>query len=85
MEIKYKRFKVAGAGEIEIGEKAGAVTGTVAGFSFSVSWGRHAFVGGVLSRTEAKALAQHIIDTLEECTDTEEAAVRAAYKSINQD
>lgn len=78
----YEYFKVEGAGSLEISKNASAVTGQSAGFHIGVSWTDFKFCGGVMSRAEAKKLADHIYKALEECTDTEEECVLNCFIKI---
>lgn len=64
-----KCFKVAGAGDICIGNSCSDSTGRVVGFSFGVEWGQYGFIGGVLGRDEAKRMAEFI---LKKCAEASE-------------
>ena len=66
-------FNVAGAGEIAISDNHTHRTGGAAGFGFSVSWyGSGLGCGGVLGITEAKRLANFILEKVATETRTEE-------------
>ena len=58
------RFEVNGAGQIILGGNANTICGTQAGFHFGVTWGRHGEVGGMISREEAKRMAEFILEEL---------------------
>lgn len=75
-----KVFNVVGAGELHVGPSANCCCAGRAGFFFAVSWGKHGYSGGVLSREEALKLAKHIMETLETCTDTEEECYNGGVK-----
>lgn len=79
---KYIDFNVAGAGTIRMSHEAHSWTGGAIGFSFGVSWGAHKFAGGVLSRSEALKLANHIISECEKCTMSEEDELKMRYKDL---
>ncbi len=69
MEEKSKQsnnsyFNVIGAGTIAISKECKYVCGKEDGFSFGVEWGRYGFAGGVLSKDEARRLAEHILNAL---------------------
>jgi hypothetical protein len=61
---KSKDFTVNGSGILRITEDADFICGGQTGFSIGVEWSKHKFCGGVLSRDEAKRLAEHILNTL---------------------
>lgn len=63
-------FPVIGAGYISMGSHAHDATSYHVGFSFSVSWGRNGYLGGILGREDAIRLANHI---LEACKDIKES------------
>jgi len=64
-------FPVTGAGIVSVSNSASASCGDTVGFSIGVSWGRHGYAGGVISRTEALKLAKHIIEACNACNMTE--------------
>lgn len=78
---KCDHFKVESAGEIEIGHGIHSMTGMAVGFHFGVSWGRYGYAGGVLGRSEAKRLAEYILEQLnkETITETEEQEAERIY------
>lgn len=55
------QFDVIGAGKIQIGKSKNAKCGGVKGFSFDCEWGKYGMGGGVISREDAKDLAEHIL------------------------
>ena len=57
---------VLAAGDIQISNSANWRTMGVYGFSFGVEWGKFGYGGGVLSRENARTLAEHILTTLDE-------------------
>jgi hypothetical protein len=59
--IEYIYFDVPGAGKIQLSYSTSVRTGGVEGFSFGVEWGRHEYVGGVLSKEEGVRLANFIL------------------------
>lgn len=75
-------FEVVGAGVLRISKEANGLCGNAVGFSFGVSWGRHEFTGGVMSRSEALRLARHIIEECEKCTMSEEEELIMRYNQI---
>jgi hypothetical protein len=76
-------FNVVGAGTIKLGGNASCACGGRVGFHFGVSWSKHgADCGGVLSREEAKKLADRIYEVLNNCTDTEEECYRNMMSSM---
>lgn len=58
------RLRVTGAGELIFGKSINAFCGNSVGFHVGVTWGDHGEAGGVISREEAKKLANHILDAL---------------------
>lgn len=58
-EIKNNNifFNVPSAGKIALGTSPHTLSGSAAGFSFAVSWGKYGYVGGTIGRNEAKRLA----------------------------
>lgn len=64
-------IEVVGGGYIRIAKDSNSQCGWVTGFSFGVSWGRHGFHGGVLSRQEAKLLSDIILIQLDKLTANE--------------
>lgn len=77
----YNHFNVEAAGEIEIGSGIHSMTGRAVGFHFGVSWGRYGYAGGILGRSEAKRLAEYILEQLnkENITETEEEEAERRY------
>jgi hypothetical protein len=65
-------YEVVGAGYIRISGSPNVMCGGRVGFSFGVSWGQHGYCGGVLSREEARNLADRIYELLGECKETEQ-------------
>lgn len=70
-------FQVPGAGYLAIGSIARARCGQSVGFSFGVSWGRNGYCGGVIGRTQAKRLAEHI---LKACEGIEESELDESFR-----
>jgi len=76
-------FNVVGAGSIKLSGSASVVCGGRAGFSLGVSWSEHGIdIGGVLSREEAKKLADRIYEILDSCADTEQECHKNVMESI---
>jgi len=69
-------FDVPGAGKICISGTAHNRTGNVVGFSFGVEWGAYGFNGGVLSRSEAKKMAEFILSKCNEISISEEDEIK---------
>ena len=61
-------YEVVGATPIVLGSNANSICGRVAGFNFNIQ-GK---AGGVLSRDEAKRLADRIYEVLGECEETQQ-------------
>jgi hypothetical protein len=79
-------FNVVGAGTIKLGGNASCCCGHRAGFHFGVSWSEHGEdCGGVLSREQAKRLADRIYEVLNSCTDTEEECYRNVMNNMLND
>lgn len=84
---RFLYFDVPGAGEIQIGKDCHSRTGNVVGFSFAVSWDSGGFLGGVLGRSDAKRLAEYILQKCSEVTETEQEEldrVREADKKFGE-
>lgn len=77
---ELERFVVPGAGYIEISKHAHALTGSAVGFHFTVTWSRHYPAGGVLSRSEAIKLANHILKVCGSVTESEESEYNRRMK-----
>jgi len=60
----YLYFTVNGAGDIRISTHCKYQCALREGFMFGVEWGKHGFVGGLLSKEDAKKLAEHILDSI---------------------
>jgi len=67
-ECDETTYEVVGATPIVLGSNANSICGRAAGFTFNVQ-GK---AGGVLSRNEAKRLADRIYEVLGECEETQE-------------
>jgi hypothetical protein len=67
-------FNVAGAGKIFIGEGL-CYTGGAAGFDIGISWGRYGYTGGVLGLSEAKRLAEYLLNECSEYNKTEDELI----------
>lgn len=82
---KVTFFNVPGAGEIAVSDSPTHLTGGAAGFGFSVSWSDGGLgCGGVLGITEAKRLANFILEKVATETRTEEE-IQADYKKRNDE
>ena len=82
---KVTFFDVAGAGEICLSDNPTHLTGSAAGFVFSVSWSDSGLgIGGVLGITEAKRLANFILEKVATETRTEEE-IQADWKKRNDE
>jgi hypothetical protein len=68
MNLSYKvsLFKVTGAGQILISNQCHFYCHGKTGFDFSVEWGKYGYSGGVLPKDEAKKLAEHILNSLDQ-------------------
>lgn len=59
--VRNNYYKVVGAGELQVSKKANSDCGTIKnGFHIGVSWGKHGFAGGAISREDAWLLAKRI-------------------------
>lgn len=59
-------FEAAGAGKISLSESAHHHCGGVVGFQVGVSWSEDGYLGGVLGRSEAKKMAEFILEKCKE-------------------
>lgn len=70
---KINSFKLQGIGILNISEGASFLTGKSVGFSFEiVSEDQKRLVSGLISRRDAKKLAEHILNNLQNCKYSEE-------------
>jgi hypothetical protein len=82
---KVTFFNVPGAGEIAISDNPTHLTGGAAGFGFSVSWSDSGLgCGGVLGITEAKRLANFILEKVATEKRTEDE-IQADWKKRNDE
>jgi hypothetical protein len=75
-------FLVPGAGAIAV-SGFGHSTGGAYGFGIGVSWGQHGFVGGVIGMTEARRLAEYIIEKCSEQTMTEHELLAESKRKMD--
>ena len=60
-------FDVQGAGTLRCSVSGGHQCGTATGFSIAASWNVHGInYGGVMDKSEAKRLAEHILKAIAE-------------------
>ena len=60
----FLEIEVRGAGKIRINSEPVWSCGDAIGFMFDTDWNKDHFSGGVLSREDAKILAEHILKSL---------------------
>lgn len=75
-------FPVAGAGEIRISKDCCNSCGGVVGFGIGVSWGRFGFTGGVISRSEARQMAEYILEVTRKEPTTEKEILDMAKDDL---
>lgn len=63
---KGLKLNVPGAGHLLISHNCSIRCGGVEGFSFDVSWSKFGLSGGVISKQEAVALANHILEAVKQ-------------------
>jgi len=89
LENEYPRqelnlyFDVSGGGKLAVSKDADFICGDKAGFSIGVSWTMYPYCGGVLSRSEAKKLAEHILKQVDSVQESEEQQVANFYNGLN--
>jgi len=80
---EFRYYDVTGGGKLALSKSADFLCGDKVGFSIGVSWTMHPYIGGVLSRAQAKKLAEYILEQLSKCTDSEETEVANYHSGLN--
>lgn len=64
INYEYLSIRVNGAGKFIISYSDNWTCGGEKGFSVGASWGKYGYFGGTMPKEEARKLANHILDIL---------------------